>query len=254
MTTTVIPVVSIQEVYSTGQINGSAPDGTPTDEQEYRGRIQKWLAGSVGGEFDAPDLTGMRVEQVFWFIEAASTPNVDIYLVDDNGTEYLIDSQNLASGSWAQTNHGIMVPPGFKIRVKSDQAIGAAVPIVSEDTGVTGDGVSADYELVFAETPVKAGTVSIVAGSVTFTDPGSDGILVGAGGGGGSGTIDYLTGVATITLNTPSDFNAVNALASYTHEKFGRVGIVIHQGWGQPTPSQTGMIGKESLPPSMQRA
>lgn len=254
MSTTVIPVIAIQEVYSGGTLTGVASDGTPTEEASYRGRIQKWIGGTVGGEFSAPDYIGMRVEQVFWTLASSTTPNVGIYLVDDDDVEYLIDTQNLASGSYVQTNGGFMVPPSFKVRVKSDQAIDAVASVVAEDTGVTGDGVSASYDVDLAFGRVDPSTVSIAAGTVTFTDPASNGVLVGAGGGGGLGTINYLTGEAVINLNTPASFNAVNALATYDYNEIGRVGIVIAQGWGQPGPSQAGLIGKETLPPTMQRS
>jgi len=254
MTTQVIPNIAIQEVYSGSKFTGVAPDGDPTEEALFRGRIQKWVGGTVGGDFDAPDLAGMRVEQVWWSLACTSAPQVDIYIVDDDGTEYLIHSVSAASGTYAQRNGGFLVPPSFKVRVKTDTNIDAAVSVSGEDTGVTGDGTTASYDLQLANGRVDPGTVSIVAGSVTFTDPGSDGVLVGAGGGAGSGTIDYLTGEVTITLNTPSDFSGTNALATYDYNLIGRVGLVIGQGWGQPTPSQTGLIGNENIPPTMQRS
>jgi hypothetical protein len=98
-------------------------------------------------------------------------------------------------------------------------------------------------------TPIVPGSVTIVAGLVTFTDPAADGVLVGAGGGGGSGTIDYTTGIASLTFNTPADFNAVNALANYTWSAAGRVWITIGQGWGEPTLSQSAILGREERPP-----
>jgi len=254
MTTQVIPNIAVQEIYSGNKFTGVASDGTPTEETLFRGRIQKWLGGSAGGEFAAPDLVGMNVEQVWWSLDCTTTPNVDIYIVDDDDVEYLIHSANAASGTYFQSNHGFLVPPSFKVRVKSDQNIDAAVSVVAEDTGVTGDGATASYDLQLDYGRVDPGTVSIVAGSVAFTDPGLDGVLVGAGGGGGAGTIDYTSGEVTITLNTPSDFSGTNALATYDYNLMGRVGLVINQGWGQPTPSQVGLIGNENLPPTMQRS
>lgn len=254
MTTEVIPTIAIQEIISGSKFTGVAPDGTPTDEDLYRGRIQKWLDGTVGGEFDAPAVVGMRVEQVWWSLDCAAAPDVTIYLVDDDGIEYLIHTATGSlSGSYFQSDNGFLVPPTFKVRVKTDQNISAAVSVAAEDTGVTGDGLSASYDLQLVNGNVDPGSVSITAGTVVFTDPGSDGILVGAGGGGGSGTIDYATGEVTINLNTPASFNAVNALATYDYNLIGRVGIVMSQGWGQPTLSQVS-LGKENLPPSMQRA
>jgi len=255
MTTTVIPSIAVQEIYSGNKFTGAGSNGTHSEEALFRGRIQKWIAGTLGGEFAAPDLIGMRVEQVFWSMACSTPPLMEIFLVDDDDVEYLIHSATAVAGIYTQTNRGFLVPPTFKVRVKSDQNIDAVVPVAAEDTGVTGDGVSANYDIALVNGRVKPGTLSMTTGAtVTFTDPASDGILVGTGGGGGSGTIDYLTGEISITLNTPSDFNAVNALATYDYNLIGRVGIVIGQGWGQPVPSQMGTIGSENYPPAMQRS
>lgn len=248
MTTTVISDILVHEIMGGSSLTGVAPNGEDTEETFFRGRIRKWLAGTLGGEFSVDALVGIRVEQVSWELPAASTPNVSIYLVDDDDVEYLIDTQNVASGSYSQTNGGFLVPPTFKMRVKSDQAID--VPsVASEDSGVTGDGITATYNFDIVNTPIDPTTVSIVAGSVTFTDAGGDGVLTGAGGGGGTGTVDYDTGAVEVTLTTPSDFNGTNALSSYDYLARGRVVVVQRQGWGQPATGQTGIIGKEELPP-----
>jgi hypothetical protein len=255
MSTTVIPAIAIHEIYSGSTFTGVPSNGTHSEETIEKGRIQKWIAGTLGGEFAAPANVGMKVEHVFWNLTCAVAPNTYIYLVDDDDTEYLIDSQtSVSSGDYAQTNYGIFVPPNWKLRFEASQAISAVTNIVAEDTGVTGDGVTAEYDLSLVHGRVDPSSVSIVAGTVTFTDPGSDGILVGAGAGGGSGVIDYLTGIVTITLNTPSDFNASNALATYDYNNIGRVGIVIGDGWNQPLFSQIGIIGGVNLPPTMQRS
>jgi len=253
MDTQVIPTIAIQEIYSGNKFTGVESDGDQVEE--FRGRIQKWIGGSVGGEFSAPDLIGMRVEQVFWFFECSTPPDVEIYLVDDDGVEYHVNTATgSVSGSYIQTNSGMLVPPTFKLVVKTDQNVDAATSVVAEDTGVTGDGVTATYDLQLVNGRVDPGTVSIAAGSVTFTDPASDGVLVGAGGGGGSGTIDYLTGEIEITLNTPASFSAVNALATYDYNHIGRVGIIVQRGWGQSTFSQEPSLGAEGRPPGMERA
>jgi len=258
MTTTVIPTIAIHEIYTGGRFTGVESTGVATEETVYRGRIQKWLGSStvtplLGGEFSAPDNEGMRIEQVFWAMTCGATPDVSIFLVDDDDVEYLLDTQNAASGTYAQTNNGFLVPPTFKVRVKANQDISAVVAVVAENTGVLGDGVTAEYTVPFDFTRVDQTSVSLVAGAVTFTDAAGTGVLVGAGGGGGSGTIDYLTGIATITMTTPGDFSAVNALATYDYNNIGRVGIVVRQGWGQNSTSHTGIIGIEELPPTMQR-
>lgn len=251
MSTGVIATIYMHEIYSGSTFTGVDSNGTSTEESLFRGRIQEWLGGTAGGQFTAPDIIGMTVEHVCWNLDCTA-PNVYIYIVDDGGIEYLIDSQTgIASGDYVHPNDGFVVPPGWKVRFKASKAIDAVVSIAGEDTGVTGDGTSSDYSISLVHGKVKPGTVSIVAGSVTFTDPGSDGILVGAGGGGGSGTINYYTGAISITVNTPASFNSINALATYDYNKVGRVFITIHDNWGQATPSQIGLIGEEHLPPSM---
>jgi hypothetical protein len=243
-----VPAVTMQEILGGNTLTGVAPDGTDSLETDFRGRYRKFTRGTVAGEFPAPDKTGMKVQDIYWDLSATVAPNVAIYLVDDDDVEYLVNTTNVDSGHFTNTNQGFFVPPTFKVRVKSDQAIGETA--TSEDTGVTGDGVTATYPIALANINVIPGTVSIVAGSVTFTDPGLVGILVGAGAGGGSGTIDYLTGDVSITLNTPSDFNAVNALATYDYGN-GRVILCQSDGWDQTVFSEVTTLGKSNLVPPM---
>ncbi len=248
MSTEVIPRVAIQEIYSGSRFTGVPSDGVCSEEQIARGRIQKWLAGSVGGEFDAPDLIGMRVEQVWWNLECAAAPQVGIFLVDDDGIEYLINSEAASlSGDYFQTNGGFLVPPGFKVRVKSDQDIGAVVGVVAE-VGPASAGV-AEYEFALAHGRVVPTSVSIDAGAVKFTDPAGDGVLVGVGGSGGSGTINYLTGEVSLTLNVAGDFAVGNIASDYEYNLIGRVGIVAACGWEPSTFIRAPELGKEARVP-----
>jgi hypothetical protein len=196
----------------------------------------------------------MRVEEVFWALDCAVDPDVAIYLVDDDDIEYLVHSATgTPSGIYYQTNGGFLVPPGFKVRFYANQVIDAAVTVAGE-TGPTGDG-SPEYYFSTVHGRIVPGTIVLVAGAVTFTDPGQDGVLVGAGGSGGSGTVDYVTGAFYIAFPDPSDFPGPGTgTIGYDYNLVGRVGLVINHGWGQPTPSQTGLIGNESLPPTMQRS
>jgi len=253
MSTEVIPAVQVHEVITGVTLGGDPPDVDGTDETLYRGRIQEWLGASQGGEFSAPDGIGMRVSQVFWNLDCATDPDVSIYLVDDGGIKYLINTESALSGSYIQTNGGILVPPSFKLRVKANVAIDSATSVASEDTGVTGDGTTSDYSVQLANRPVTTSSVSLVAGSVTFTDNGA-GVLTGAGGGGGTGTINYVTGAVEITVTTPSDFNGTNVIATYDYDSVGRVMVYTAQEWGTLTTSLFGQIGTQVLPPAMQRS
>lgn len=253
MSTEVIPAVQVHEVVTGVTLGGDPPDVDGTDEALFRGRIQEWLAASQGGEFSAPDGIGMRVSQVFWNLDCASAPDVSIYVVDDGGIEYLVSTTNALSGSYVQTNGGILVPPSFKLRVKSNVAIDSATAVATEDTGVTGDGTSSDYDIQLVNRLIDPSSVSIVAGTVTFTDNGA-GVLTGAGAGGGTGTINYTTGAVEITITTPGDFNGTNAIATYDYLSVGRVMVYTAQEWGTLSTSLFGQIGKQVLPPAMQRS
>lgn len=48
---------------------------------------------------------------------------------------------------------------------------------------------------------ILAGSAQIYVGSIVFNDPNANGILIGTGGVGGSGTIDYLTGTVNLTFD-----------------------------------------------------
>jgi len=252
MTTEVIPTIAIHEVTTGNLFDGEIPNVDGTDEVLFRGRVQEWLNDTQGGEFSAPDNCGMRIEQVHWVLDCAAAPDVSIFVVDDGDSEYLVHTVNALSGSYVQTNGGILVPPSFKLRVKSSVNMDVVTAVIAENTGVTGDGVTATYAITLATRPIDPTSLSLVAGTVTFTDVA--GVLTGAGGGGGTGTINYTTGAISITLNTPASFNAVDALATYDRLAIGRVMVVQGQGWGQPAPSKVNTIGLENMPPSMERA
>lgn len=250
MTTEVIPHVIIHEIITGNQFTGVAPSGANmhwTEEELFRGRLQQWQVCTTGGLIAAPAREGMRVEQVSWQLDSPAA-NIYIYLVDDHGVDYQLHAETgVTSGTFTQRNGGVLVPPTFSLRFTSNQNMNAATAVAGEGTGVTGDGVTATYTITTANRPVQPTTVSLVAGTVTFTD--AAGVLTGAGGSGGTGTIDYNTGVMSVTFNDPTDF-AVLATVSYSYYSIGRVLFVTGQGWGQPAPSQIGLIGKQNLPPA----
>jgi hypothetical protein len=75
--------------------------------------------------------------------------------------------------------------------------------------------------------PVKPGSVSIVLASLTYTDPAGDGILTG--GGSGTGTIDYLSGIFTINFSAPGT-NGNSVFFRYLmHPSIPAMGIVRYE-------------------------
>lgn len=70
---------------------------------------------------------------------------------------------------------------------------------VEDETIGTGDGTTTTFNFTLSKTPIVAGTISITDGTETFSDNG-DGTLTGDNG--GTGTINYATGVGSVTFNT----------------------------------------------------
>jgi hypothetical protein len=77
----------------------------------------------------------------------------------------------------------------------------------------TGTGAVANYAGTLAWTPVKPGTVTIVAGALTVTDDGN-GNLVGDVNPAGANTIVYATGAYDVTFNA-NVLNGVDIVATY---------------------------------------
>jgi len=100
------------------------------------------------------------------------------------------------------------------------------VAVLLVDTGITGNpGSDADigstaygilsYELTLDESLVLNGTLTITDGTTTFTDNG-DGTLTGAGGPGGTGTIDYVSGEVELDYaGTPAGALVISATYTY---------------------------------------
>lgn len=110
----------------------------------------------------------------------------------------------------------------YTVRVVASDAVAADAfysESVTAEAGPAGTG-AVNYQFTFNKFPVVAdSSVSITAGTVTFTDDGA-GTLTGTGGGGGSGAIDYDTGEVSITLTTPSDFSSGNTASDYKYKTF----------------------------------
>lgn len=119
MSTDVIPVVVIHDVATGGQIDGTATNGTDSEETLFRGRIRKFTSGTKGGLFTAPAQIGMRVRNVMWNLPAGATPTVTISLVDGDGFAYVLNTMAAVSSAVEFRNEGVLVPPGWKLKVAS---------------------------------------------------------------------------------------------------------------------------------------
>lgn len=89
--------------------------------------------------------------------------------------------------------------------------------VVSNETVYTGDGSTTAFTGTnLARTPVRPGTVSVIAGAISGTDDGAGNIT---GTGIGSGTVAYDTGAVAVTYSTaPVSAVAVNFTYRYDSE------------------------------------
>lgn len=127
MTTEVIPTIVVHEVASGSTMDGTAPDGTDSEETVSRGRVRRFAAGTHGGLFVAPPVIGMSVFNVSWNLPAAAPPTVVVSLVDMDNVEYVIQSFTATtSGTVSFSSKGILVPPDWKIKVATTSACNAA--------------------------------------------------------------------------------------------------------------------------------
>lgn len=118
--------VIYHEISSGSQVAGLAPNGTDSGETLYRGRLRKWTACTQCGLFDADVHQGFHLVSIMFKLPAASTPNVAVNLVDEDLFEYPVYEVNAANGFYQFTSSGLLVPPGWKVKVTSDQACNAA--------------------------------------------------------------------------------------------------------------------------------
>lgn len=87
----------------------------------------------------------------------------------------------------------------------------STVPVTGEVVGV-GDGIVVTFPISLNDLPVNPLSISITDTVETFTDNGL-GVLTGDQG--GTGTINYLTGVGSVTFNSPPTL-LQNITADYT--------------------------------------
>lgn len=113
----------------------------------------------------------------------------------------------------------------YTVRVTASDAINASGLLSENRTGELGpSGTGAlRYSFYLAKNPVVLGSISIVAGTVTFTDVVTPGVLVGAGGGGGSGAVDPETGEVSLLFNTPASFASGTTVSAYGYKTYGFV-------------------------------
>jgi hypothetical protein len=106
-----IPTIVVHQINNGGNLTGTLPDGTDSDETLRRGRIRYYAGCTDGGKFELPDAlvkTGFRVERVAWNLPGLT--GVNLYVVDPNGFAYLVGTMTGAQGFYEWRNGGTLVP------------------------------------------------------------------------------------------------------------------------------------------------
>jgi len=126
-----IPQVMVHEVALGGVFSGVAPDGADSIETLFRGRLRKWLAGTVGGLFVIPTAfePGWGLDRVLW--AATGMGGVAINLIDDNGFIYPVAAVVGDAGTWVPPDSGgLPILPGWSVQVVGTNPLGAIGRVV----------------------------------------------------------------------------------------------------------------------------
>ncbi len=121
------PTIEIHRFVAAAALTGVTPDGDSSEDTIRRGRIRRWggtAPCTVGGDFPADANNGYRLLSVLWTL-GATTGTVTVYLIDDMAVEYPVGALVANSGMIAFRNDGVIVPPGWSIKVKTSGAAGA---------------------------------------------------------------------------------------------------------------------------------
>ena len=125
------------------------------------------------------------------------------------GNVFTSANNNLFDGDWitlsgvtgTTTDDGVSLNGrNFQVNNPSQSADDFTLSEFTAINGGNASGTTYTYTISFQN--LFAGSAQINVGSVAFTDPNANGVLVGTGGVGGSGTIDYSTGLLNLTFNS----------------------------------------------------
>ena len=128
-----IPQVMVHEVAIGGVFSGVASDGADSNETLYRGRLRKWLAGTVGGLFVLPTAfePGWGINRILW--SATGMGGVSINIIDDDGFIYPVASVVGDAGTWVPPDSGgLLILPGWSVQVAGTNPLGADGRVVVE--------------------------------------------------------------------------------------------------------------------------
>jgi hypothetical protein len=184
----------------------------PWDSAEHEGLLNASAAES-SGDFDV------------WFKVPASTIGTHYVWAKDMDTGEtdkvaleIYPSLDGDASSGLEGDKVVVDADGFNdeadvafLMIDDDPAVPSRTALVGSYTGVT-QTASLTYSFTLTHTLIRNGTVLMNDGADFWTDNG-DGTLVGAGGVGGTGTIDYLTGEVELTYALAPALGALTVTA-----------------------------------------
>lgn len=106
-----IPSIVVHQIDNGGDLTGTLPDGTDSEETLRRGRIRYYKNCTNGGKFELPDqliFAGFRIERISWNLPGIT--GVDAYIFDPDGYAYPVGSASGAKNFIDWRSGGVLVP------------------------------------------------------------------------------------------------------------------------------------------------
>ena len=130
-----IPQVLLQAVKNGGSISGVEPSGVElvdSEETLFGGQYRKWSFCTAAGLFQLPAVLryGWRLERLVWNLPGVG--GIKIYVVDDDAVSYELITTTAVAGQYTpQENGGLLVLPGWAIKVVGTNALSGAGRLVA---------------------------------------------------------------------------------------------------------------------------
>lgn len=108
------PNVEVHEIVSGNNVSGVRPVGATLD-RKYSGREDVYALGTDGGLLVSPELVGVHLKAVFWYLPGGV--QITVSLVDSDDFEYPVLVTANESGTLTYGDENLLIPPNWKVKV-----------------------------------------------------------------------------------------------------------------------------------------
>jgi len=108
------PNVEVHEIVSGNNVSGVLPVGATLDSK-FSGREDVYAGGSDGGLIVSPNLVGVHLKAVFWFLPGGT--QITISLVDSDDFEYPLLITATENDTLVYEGQNLLIPPNWKVKV-----------------------------------------------------------------------------------------------------------------------------------------